>query len=80
MTSKQQFNPIAHTVTKTLDEYFESLGDEPPSEVHKMVLTQVEKPLIEYILKKTQNNQTEASKILGINRNTLRTKIKLYKL
>jgi two-component system nitrogen regulation response regulator GlnG len=41
-----------------------------------MVLQQMERPLIRIILKKTRNNQVKAAEILGINRNTLRKKIK----
>jgi two-component system, NtrC family, nitrogen regulation response regulator GlnG len=40
-----------------------------------MVLEQVERPLIRFVLEKTRNNQVRAADILGINRNTLRKKI-----
>jgi len=41
-----------------------------------MVLQRVEKPLITLVLKKTEGNQVRAAHLLGINRNTLRKKIK----
>lgn len=44
--------------------------------VYKSILEDVEKPLMESILEDTEGNQLKAAKILGINRNTLRSKIK----
>jgi two-component system nitrogen regulation response regulator GlnG len=44
-------------------------------EIHALVLEQVERPLIRFILEKTRWNQVKAADILGINRNTLRKKI-----
>ncbi|MCL4150863.1 UNVERIFIED_CONTAM: hypothetical protein GTU68_036356 [Idotea baltica] len=45
-----------------------------------MVLNCVEKPMLEYILNKVGGNQSKAAQVLGINRNTLRKKMALYKL
>ncbi|MGD9015297.1 MAG: helix-turn-helix domain-containing protein [Candidatus Omnitrophota bacterium] len=45
-------------------------------DLYEFVIQAVEKPLIERILERTFGNQIKAAKILGINRNTLRTKIK----
>ncbi|GAB7026799.1 sigma-54-dependent transcriptional regulator [Geotalea toluenoxydans] len=44
-------------------------------DVYTMVLEQVERPLIRFVLEKTRGNQVRAADILGINRNTLRKKI-----
>ena len=56
------------------------LGDSWYSEkrgmLYKSVLAEIEKPLIEHILERTEGNQLKAAKILGINRNTMRAKIK----
>ena len=49
-------------------------------ELHKKVLEIVERPLVEMILQKTDGNQKKAAKLLGINRNTLHTKIKKLKI
>lgn len=48
----------------------------PEGEVYKNILNQIEKPLFEWVLKKTEGNQIKAAKILGINRNTFRVKIR----
>ncbi len=44
-------------------------------DIHGMVIEQVERPLIRFVLEKTRGNQVKAADILGINRNTLRKKI-----
>jgi two-component system nitrogen regulation response regulator GlnG len=44
--------------------------------LYKYILDSVEKPLIEYVLERTYGNQLKAAKILGLNRNTIRSKIK----
>lgn len=44
--------------------------------LYKSILAEIEKPLIEHILERTEGNQLKAAKILGINRNTMRAKIK----
>ena len=44
--------------------------------LYKSVIESIEKPLLEHILEKTEGNQLKAARILGINRNTMRAKIK----
>lgn len=48
------------------------------SGLHTAVITEVEKSLIELVLHETRGNQVRASKVLGLNRTTLRSKIKTY--
>ena len=45
-----------------------------------MFIVEVEKPLLEIVMRHVKSNQCKAAEILGINRNTLRKKLKLYKL
>jgi len=70
--------PLSQHVTEALERYFESLEGEVPTDVYQMVLGQVEKPLIEYVLKQNNDNQSKTAVMLGINRNTLRKKIQQY--
>ena len=44
--------------------------------LYKVVLDSIERPLIEYVLEQTEGNQLKAARILGINRNTIRVKIR----
>ena len=60
--------------------YLSQLEASTPSNLYEMVLSQVEKPLIEIVLDFCNDNQSSASKLLGISRNTLRKKITHYKI
>ena len=54
----------------------DSLYKEKRGELYKFILETIEKPLLEHTLERTEGNQLKAAKILGINRNTMRSKIK----
>jgi len=71
---------LSDHVTNMLETYFNTLEEQQASDVYEMVLQQVEKPMIEFVLNQTENNQTHAANILGINRNTLKKKIQKYKV
>ncbi len=73
-------NDIARCVRKAIDTYFRDLDGERPCAIHEMVLSSVEKPLIEVVLARVDGNQTQAASLLGLNRNTLRKKMKAYGL
>ena len=51
-----------------------------PIDVYQLVLNEVEPPLLDAVMRFANNNQSKASRILGINRTTLRTKLKKYKI
>ena len=60
-----------------IEKYFNSLGDDLPSSgLFDWIIKEVERPLIRATMKRTLGNQIKASEILGINRNTLRKKLK----
>ena len=71
-------NEMARVVRKAIDGYFRDLDGERASGVYDMVINCVEKPLIESVLHRVQGNQTHAAEMLGINRNTLRKKMKAH--
>ena len=73
-------NEIAACMRRSLNRYFKDLDGEAPSEIYAMVLSAVEKPLLLYILDRAEGNQTRAAEMLGINRNTLRKKMREYGL
>ena len=71
-------NEMARVVRRAIDGYFRDLDGEKPSRVYDMVINCVEKPLLESVLHRVRGNQTHAADMLGINRNTLRKKMKAH--
>lgn len=70
--------PIRSCVRESLEDYFRQLDGYPGSGLYKMVLTEMEVPLLEVVMRECGGNQTRASEILGINRGTLRKKLQYY--
>ena len=66
---------LQQCVESELGRYFSMLDGEPPKELHRLVMSQVEKTLLEYVLKECGNNQSRAAEYLGISRGTLRSRI-----
>lgn len=67
-------------VDRAVRHYFAQLQGEQPSQVYDMVLAEMEKPLLSVVLEYTRGNQTRAAEILGLNRGTLRKKLKAHGL
>jgi Fis family transcriptional regulator len=80
MTKERKSGPIASCVKTSMERYFHTLNGEKVSGVYDMVMAEVEKPLLEAVMKHVRSNQCRAAEILGINRNTLRKKLKQYKI
>ncbi|HXH03700.1 MAG TPA: DNA-binding transcriptional regulator Fis [Candidatus Competibacteraceae bacterium] len=72
--------PLREQVKSALHEYFQRLDGDLPSNLYQLVLEQMEQPLLETVLHYTRGNQTRAAAVLGINRSTLRKKLKHYGL
>lgn len=61
--------------------YFAQLDQKNmPIDVYQLVFTEVEPPLLDAVMKFANNNQSKAARILGMNRTTLRTKLKKYNI
>jgi Fis family transcriptional regulator, factor for inversion stimulation protein len=71
---------LSDNIDTLLDQYFNDLDGDEPTAIYEMVINTVEKPLLLYIMNKTEGNQSKAAKMLGLNRNTLRKKLKEYNL
>ena len=61
-------------------EYLSLMDDHEASDLYQVVISEIEKGLILEVLKHCENNQSKASKILGLTRTTLRNKIRKHKL
>ena len=75
-----QAQTLRDSVSIALNNYFAHLERQQVTDVYEMVLSEVEAPLLEEVMKYTRNNQTKASILLGLNRGTLRKKLKQYGL
>ncbi|GAA5232487.1 Fis family transcriptional regulator [Verticiella sediminum] len=67
-------------VRDQLDRYFRDLDGESTGCIWQMVISAVERPMLEAVLERAGGNQSRAAEMLGINRNTLRKKIDQYGL
>ena len=73
--------PLKDEVRKAMSRYFNQLDQKnTPIDVYQLFLNEVEPPLLRSVMQFSNNNQSKAAKILGINRTTLRTKLKKYKI
>ncbi|MBU2864900.1 DNA-binding transcriptional regulator Fis [Reinekea forsetii] len=71
---------LRDSVEIAMRNYFAHLDGQDVSNVHQMVLTEVEAPMLEAVMRYCRDNQTKASQVLGLNRGTLRKKLKQYGL
>ena len=72
--------PLRKHTEDALSLYFDSLNGDRPGDLYTLVLGEVEQPLFKAVMDYTQGNQSQAAGILGINRGTLRKKLRTYSL
>lgn len=71
---------LSNLIAERLKLFFISHANSVPTNLYATVLDQIEEPLIVQTLKFTRGNQIKAADILGVNRNTLRKKIKQFSI
>lgn len=71
---------LKQNVEQALTAYFEELDGQHTTELYDLFMHQVEAPLFACVMQHTQDNQSKAATILGLNRGTLRKKLKQYDL
>ncbi len=79
-TTGSMEGPLSDVVARSLRRYLSDLNGESPSELYALVLKEVEAPMLAVIMEHTAQNQSRAAEMLGINRNTLRKKLKAHGL
>ena len=72
--------PLRECVRDALTHYFRQLDGYDACDLFDLVMSEVEAPLLESVMEYTRGNVTRAAAILGINRGTLRKKLKHYNL
>ena len=72
--------PLRSMTEQALDTYFTSLNGHAPGRLYDLVMREVEEPLFRTVLEYAEGNQSRAADILGINRGTLRKKLRTYGL
>lgn len=78
--SGNQSPSLRDSVEIAVNNYFQHLEGQDVTDVYEMVMSEVETPLLEVVMKYTRHNQTKAAQVLGLNRGTLRKKLKQYGL
>ncbi len=71
---------LRNAVTASLDTYFEQMDGQVPTDLYAMVINEVEGPLLAYVMEQVNHNQCKAAEMLGVNRGTLRKKLKFHQL
>ena len=65
---------------ESLRGYLAKLNGHKPLDLYAMVLREIEEPLLRSVMEYTDGNQSRAAEVLGINRGTLRKKLRIYGL
>ncbi|MBO6558204.1 MAG: hypothetical protein JJ934_15490 [Pseudomonadales bacterium] len=71
---------INRAVQEAVDEYLRMMDDEQVTDLYELVLSEMEAPLLRSVLNHTNQNQSKAAAALGLNRATLRKKLRKYRL
>ena len=77
-TKADATHTLRESVDISLKNYFDCMDGQAVTDLYDMVLAEVEAPLLETVMRYTRDNQTKASIVLGLNRGTLRKKLKQY--
>ena len=79
-TDAHEHESLRHCTEYALQHFFECLDGQMTTGLYELVISEVEQPLLETVMAYTRNNQSKAAHILGLNRGTLRKKLKQYNL
>lgn len=71
---------LTRLITSAMPPLFDQLTSARPGRVYREALTLVERPLLMHVLNVTGGNQLRASRLLGLNRNTLRKRCRELQL
>jgi len=71
---------LSESVEAAVKKYIHAMDGQEISDLYELVVSEIEAPLLATVMKRTGHNQSRASSVLGLNRGTLRKKLKKYGL
>lgn len=71
---------LSESVEAAVKKYINAMDGQEISDLYELVVSEIEAPLLATVMKRTSQNQSRASTVLGLNRGTLRKKLKKYGL
>jgi Fis family transcriptional regulator, factor for inversion stimulation protein len=80
LSERQNNECLSNSVRRVVENYFADLDGHDAANLYDLFLTQVEKPMLEVVMRVTRGNITRAAQILGLNRGTLRNRLRKYGL
>jgi len=80
VSNEKTHRPLRECIATAMEDYFHHLDGHEPENLYNMVLQEMEEPLLRAVLDYTRSNQSRAAIMLGLNRGTLRKKMKQYNL
>ncbi len=78
VVQQDQVEPLRECVRNALRHYLHNMDGHDINDLYRMVLDEVERPLIETVMESTNNNQSIAARMLGLSRGTLRKKLRNF--
>lgn len=75
-----QAQTLRHAVTQALNAYLSNVDEEFIRDFYATVIAEVEQPLLAAVMQKARSNQSRAALMLGLNRATLRKKLRQYQM
>ena len=74
----EEHRPLSFHVKEALERYFTALNGHAPGDLYELVLTEVERPLLTEVMRRTRGNISKAAQYLGLNRAPLRKKLEKH--
>ncbi|MDG2502663.1 MAG: DNA-binding transcriptional regulator Fis [Porticoccaceae bacterium] len=79
-SAMQSQQSLRYSVAEAMQRYFKDLDGQDTTDLYELVMNEVEPPLLAAVMNYTRQNQSRTAEMLGLNRGTLRKKLKQYNL
>ena len=80
LTQETSSDCLSSNVRKSVENYFADLDGHEATNLYDLFISQVEKPMFEVVMQASRGNITKAAQMLGLNRGTLRNRLRKYGL